>query len=135
MPTSFDFDFRDCPQVFASNKKRILFILSYLKGSALSWFEPGLNDPMNSAHWIWNYQAFLSELEDNFSPHNPVGDAEKALNELTMKKGAHIIKYNVNFWNSLSMSAGMKLHSVIGISMDFCFIFVLKCLEVENLPL
>lgn len=28
------------PQVLASNEKRILFILSYLKGSALSWFEP-----------------------------------------------------------------------------------------------
>ena len=43
---------------------------------------------MNSAHWIWNYQAFLSELEDNFGPHDPIGNAEKVLNELTMKKGA-----------------------------------------------
>ena len=35
--------FHDHPQVFASDEKRILFILSDLKGSALSWFEPGLN--------------------------------------------------------------------------------------------
>ena len=33
-------------------KKRILFILSYLKGSALSWFEPGLYDPTNAVHWM-----------------------------------------------------------------------------------
>ena len=72
---SCNLHFRDRPQVFASDEKRILFILSYLKGSALSWFEPGLNDPMNSAHWIWNYQAFLSELEDNFGPHDQIGRA------------------------------------------------------------
>src|SRR6202789_3941961 len=77
-------------------QKRILFILSYLKGSALSWFEPGLNNPTGSAHWMWNYQAFLSELEDNFGPHDPIGDAEKSLNELQMKKSTRIVKYNVD---------------------------------------
>ena len=68
---SCNLHFLDCSDVFASDKKRILFILSYLKGSALSWFEPGLNDPTNSAHWMWNYQAFLSKLENNFGPHDP----------------------------------------------------------------
>ena len=99
---SCNLHFRDRPQVFASDEKRILFILSYLKGSALSWFEPGLNDPTNSAHWMWDYQAFLSELEDNFGPHDPVGDAEKSLHELSMKKTAHIVKYNVEFWELAS---------------------------------
>ena len=45
---------------------------------------------------------FLSKLEDNFGPHDPVGDAEKSLHELTMKKGAHIVKYNVDFWELAS---------------------------------
>ena len=81
---------RDRPQVFASDEKRILFIFSYLKGSALSWFEPGLNDLTNSAHWMWNYQSFLSELEDNFGSHDPVSDAEKSLHKLTMKKSTQI---------------------------------------------
>ena len=44
--------FCDRPQFFASDEKRILLILSYLKCSALSWFEPGLNDPTNSTHWM-----------------------------------------------------------------------------------
>ena len=99
---SCNLHFRDRPQVFASDERRILFILSYLKGSALSWFEPGLNDPTNSAHWMWDYQTFLSELEDNFGPHDPVGDAEKSLHELSMKKTAHIVKYNVDFWELAS---------------------------------
>src|ERR1700723_2052324 len=71
-------------------------------GSALSWFEPGLSDPTNSAHWMWDYQAFLGELENNVGPHDPVGDAENALNELSMKKTARIVKYNVSFWELAS---------------------------------
>ena len=92
----------DRPHVYSCDEKRILFILSYLKGCALSWFEPSLNDPTNSAHLMWNYQAFLSELEDNFGPHDPVGDAEKSLNELQMKKSTRIVKYNIDFWELAS---------------------------------
>ena len=99
---SCNLHFHDHLQVFASNEKRILFILSYLKGSALSWFEPGLNDPTNSAHWMWDYLAFLSKLEDNFGPHDPVSDAKTSLHELTMTKSARIVKYNVNFWELAS---------------------------------
>ena len=51
---------------------------------------------------MWDYKAFLGELEDNFGPHDPVGDAEKSLNELNMKKTAHIVKYNVDFWELAS---------------------------------
>ena len=47
---------------------------------------------------MWDYLAFLSELEDNFGPHDPVGNAEKSLHMLTMKKGTCIVKYNINFW-------------------------------------
>ena len=39
---------------------------------------------------------------DNFGPHNPVGDAKKALNELNMKKGGRIVKYNVDSWELAS---------------------------------
>ena len=99
---SCNLHFHDCPQVFAADEKRILFILSYRKGSALSWFEPRLNDPTNSAHGMWDYLAFLSELEDNFGSHDPVGDAEKSLHKLTMKKDTHIVKYNIDFWELAS---------------------------------
>ena len=46
--------------------------------------------------------TFLSELEDNFGPHDLVGDAEKSLHKLTMKKGTCIVKYNVDFWELAS---------------------------------
>ena len=51
---------------------------------------------------MWNYQAFLSELENNFGPHDPVRDAEKSLSKLVMKKTAKIMKYNMDFWELAS---------------------------------
>ena len=82
--------------------KKILFVLSYLKGAAINWFKPGLMDPTNSAHWMWNFPTFIDELEANFSPHNPVSDAETALTELIMKDNSCILAYNVDFWKPTS---------------------------------
>ena len=59
-------------------------------------------DPTNSAHWMWDFPAFINELESNFSPHDPIGDAEKALTELTMREHSRIVKYNVDFWKLAS---------------------------------
>ena len=53
-------------------------MLSYLKGAAINWFEPGLMDLTNSTHWMWDFPTFINELESNFGPHDPIGDAEKA---------------------------------------------------------
>jgi hypothetical protein len=64
----------------------------------MSWFEPGLMDLTNSTHWMWNFKVFINELEVNFSPHDPVGDAESSLTNLTMGEDSRIVKYNVEFW-------------------------------------
>jgi hypothetical protein len=90
--------FQDCPYTFPDDKKKILFILSYLDGPAMSWFEPGLMDLTNSVHWMWNFKVFINELEVNFGPHDPVGDAESSLTNLTMGEDSCIVKYNVEFW-------------------------------------
>ena len=90
--------FRDRPYAFLDDEKKILFVISYLDGPAMSWFEPGLMDPTNSAPWMWDFEMFINELEVNFGPHDPIGDAETALTHLTMGEDSHIVKYNVEFW-------------------------------------
>ena len=60
---SCNLHFRDRPHAFSSDEKKIVFILSYLKGAAIGWLEPGLMDPTNSAHWMWDFPAFINELE------------------------------------------------------------------------
>ncbi|KAF8626773.1 hypothetical protein AX17_006473 [Amanita inopinata Kibby_2008] len=54
-------------------------------------------DPSESAHWMWDFEAFILELEDNFSPHDPAGNAETALTNLSMKDLHHVTKYVVEF--------------------------------------
>jgi len=67
---------------------------------ALEWFKPDL---LNSANprarplWMDNYAQFISELKSNFSPHDPVRDAEHQLDNLSMKEGQKINKYMVEF--------------------------------------
>ena len=47
---------------------------------------------------MWDFDAFILELESNFGPHDPIGDAENLLTNLTMNKKSKIFKYNVDFW-------------------------------------
>jgi len=95
-----ELNFQDCPKAFASDHAWVTFVQSYLKGMALKWFEPDL---LNSANpharllLMDNYTQFISELKSNFSLHDPVGDAEHQLDNLSMKEGQKINKYVVEF--------------------------------------
>jgi hypothetical protein len=44
-----------------------------------------------------NYQEFVKELQTNFGPYDPIGDAEVQLMTLDMKDGHRINKYVVEF--------------------------------------
>jgi len=95
-----ELNFQDRPKAFASDRARVTFAQSYLKGMALEWFEPDLLNSANPrAHPLWmdNYAQFISELKSNFGPHDPIGDAEHQLDNLSMKEGQKINKYVVEF--------------------------------------
>ncbi|KIK80540.1 hypothetical protein PAXRUDRAFT_15732 [Paxillus rubicundulus Ve08.2h10] len=66
---------------------------------ALEWFEPDLQmgDPTLHPDWMDDYQEFALELQTNFGPDDPIGDAEQQLDHLSMKDGQHINKYIVEF--------------------------------------
>jgi len=93
-------NFQDRPKAFTSDRARVTFAQSYLKGMALEWFKLDLLNSANPhAHPLWmdNYTQFVSELKSNFSPHDPIGDAEHQLDNLSMKEGQKINKYMVEF--------------------------------------
>ena len=67
---------------------------------ALERFKPDLLNVSNpNTHPIWmdNYHQFVSELKSNFGPHDPVGDVEHQLDNLSMKEGQKINKYVIEF--------------------------------------
>ncbi|KAG6326494.1 hypothetical protein ID866_12595, partial [Astraeus odoratus] len=94
-----ELNFHDRPQAFQSDTQKVGFALSFLKGITLTWFEPNLLDAIPGADPAWanDYSEFVIKLTTNFGPHDPVGDAEHQLNNLSMKDGSHINKYIVEF--------------------------------------
>ena len=100
-----ELNFQDHPWAFIQDHTKGTFAQSYLKGITLEWFKPDLllmDDPNLCPFWMENYKEFVLELQTNFGPHDPVGDAEHQLDHLTMKDGQRITKYVVEF-NQIAM--------------------------------
>ena len=89
-------NFRDRPDAFSDNGAKVTYVLSFLHGTALDWFEPTLTSG-RYAPWLTDYSAFVSELRNNFGPHNPEGEVEAGLENLRMCDTQRITKYLVEF--------------------------------------
>ena len=89
-------NFHNHPDTFTSNSDKVTFVLSYLKGTALDWFEPSLTSS-KSPPWLDDYSDFIREFKNNFGPHNPEGEAKANLKNLKMCDNQCIVKYLVDF--------------------------------------
>ena len=95
-----ELNFQNRPKVFAMDHTKVTYVQSYLRGMALKWFKLDLLNVSNpNTHPIWmdNYHQFVSELKSNFGLHDPVGETEHQLDNLSMKEGRKINKYVVEF--------------------------------------
>ena len=66
---------------------------------ALQWFKPDILSYSSEPHplWMTSYSVFVTELHENFGPHDLVSDAEHELCLLFMTSEQRIIKYIVEF--------------------------------------
>jgi hypothetical protein len=103
-----ELNFQSKPKTFHSDRAKVNFAQSYLKGMALEWFEPDLLSDELSSHpdWMDDYSKFMLELQTNFGPHDPSGDAKMQLEQLNMRKGQRINKYIVEFQRLASQVRG-----------------------------
>jgi len=95
-----ELNFQNRPNSFRSNRAKVAFAQSYLKGAALAWFEPDLlnsDNPDLRPLWMDDYKEFIVKLQTNFGPPDPVGDAEHQLDHLSMKDHHRVNKYLVEF--------------------------------------
>ena len=95
-----ELNFQNHPKAFAMDCAKVTYVQSYLRGMALEWFKPDLlniSNPNTHPIWMNSYHQFVSELKSNFSPHDPVGDAEHQLDNLSMKEGQKMNKYTMEF--------------------------------------
>lgn len=79
--------------VFANDTAKVNYVLTFLCGTALDWFETGIMDPKDTDTWIDNYNNFKKVLRTNFGPYN----AEAELENLKMKETYKVTKYMVDF--------------------------------------
>ncbi len=92
--------FRNFPEEYREDDKKINFALSYLKGPAIEWFEPWLIDSDEfdeDPEWAYDYSEFLRVLRKNYGNIDPVADAEEAIENIKMKDNWKIIRYNTEF--------------------------------------
>jgi hypothetical protein len=91
--------FSSRPQDYPSDSDKIIFMISYLRGSAAEWFEvpPFMDEDAPVPEWDGNYPVFVQELQTAFGPFDPVGDAEDDIRQLRMKHSERITKYVIAF--------------------------------------
>src|ERR1700731_812562 len=94
-------NFRDHPKNFPQDSDRVIFTVSFLKGTALEWLEPAILRESAEEDWLEDWDLFLWELKTNFSLFDPTRDVEAEIDHLRMKDSHHVTKYNVEF-NCLS---------------------------------
>ena len=89
-------NFQDHPDTFTDDSVKVIYTLSYLKGTGLDWFEPSLTS-RNNIPWLSNYSKFVSELCSYFGPFDPEGEAKAELKNVHMHDNQRITKYLVKF--------------------------------------
>ena len=90
--------FRSRPHDFENDQIRITYAVSWLKGTALRWYEPNLDLPDDELpdHALY-WGAFEEALKATFGEPDPVTSATTKLDNLLMKDHHHITRYNVEF--------------------------------------
>ena len=99
-----ELNFQDWPKAFQTDRAKVTFARSYLKGMALEWFEPdllGMDDPNARPLWMTSLREFVIELQTMFGPHDPVAGAEHQLNHLHMKD-THRVNHSVVDFNRIT---------------------------------
>ena len=96
--------FRHNP-AYSDDSKKVTFALSYLRGTALEYFEPSLLDSDDIPDWLDDWSVFINTLRTQFGPIDPTADAENGIDNLKMQDNQHIVKYNVEF-NRLAIRTG-----------------------------
>ena len=76
---------------------KVNFMLSFLKGTALNYFEPSLMDLYTNPIWADNCTELISKLWTNFGPFDIKSDAENDLEWLKMHDNQKVAKSILSF--------------------------------------
>jgi hypothetical protein len=100
--------FRTRPEEYRSDHLRIMYAVSWLKGTAQRWFELNLTlaDHQLPAHARF-WDDFENALTATFGKPDPIASATNKLDNLVMKDYHHLNKFNIKF-NEYSTITGFS---------------------------
>ena len=96
---------------YDNDSTKVNFALSYLRGTALDYFEPTLTESVEAPDWLEDWPEFIHILKLQFGPINPTGDTASGIGHLKMQDNQQIIKYDIKF-NSLAVRMGWDENSL-----------------------
>ena len=67
---------------YYNNLPKVTFELSFLRGTALEYFELTILDSNGTPDWMDNWSAFICTLHTQFGPIDPTANAEDGINNL-----------------------------------------------------
>jgi hypothetical protein len=96
--------FRAKPEYLHDDTAKVNYVLSFLKETALDYFEPFLiDDPVNEPTWLTNFELFTEELYIYFSPYDQQAKAKIELEQLVMKDNHKATKSFIKFYRISAM--------------------------------
>ena len=88
-----------CDHPSKSNRAKIFYMISYLKGTALDCFEPYLaGEPHTKPMWVNSFDKFLDELYMYFGPYDQQAEAEQELEKLAMHDNYKANRFLIKFY-------------------------------------
>jgi len=87
-------------QDFLEEASKVAFMLSYLKGSTLDWFQTAAthgSSGLMSTAWLSSTPKFIDKLRHLFGPRDPVSEATDHIKNLRYKDTGKVVKYTLDF--------------------------------------
>ena len=77
----------------------MFFAISYLRGAALDYFEPFINelDPYQYLDFLEDWSAFVQKLSNVFGSYSPEDDNEDAIVAITFSNKGQAVNYFIQF--------------------------------------
>ena len=91
--------FRACKGEFTEDTEKIFFAISYLRGVALDYFEPFINednDPQ-AYDFLEEWLAFVQKLSNLFGSYSPEDDDEDAIVAIPFLNDGKTVNYFIQF--------------------------------------
>ena len=91
--------FRACKREFLEDTERIFFAISYLRGVALDYFEPFINEAKayQNFDFLEDWSAFVQKLSNLFGSYSPEDDDEDAIVAIPFPNDGKAVNYFIQF--------------------------------------